>query len=340
MTLPPLQKRQGRYRRAIWLVGVALPVVLLLAAGIGAYWIPPLEVPRVLSQKLEGYAVLVEIRFPRVLLAALVGATLALSGAVLQGMFRNPLADPGLIGVSAGAGFGAALWIVLFGALGWSYLGLPLAAFLGGLFTVVLVWRVAQSSPRVHTATLLLAGIALNSVSGAAIGLLLFLADDQQLRSITFWTLGGFGGANWSLLALTAPFMLVAIFGLLRLAKPLNALVLGEGEAYHLGVSVEQMKRQAIALTALGVGAAVAAAGGIGFVGLVVPHLFRLFAGPDHRYLLVGSALGGAVLSVLADLISRTVVAPAELPVGVITALVGGPFFLWLLLRYKKETYA
>lgn len=340
MTVSPIQKRRGRYQRAIWLVGVALPVVLLLAAGIGAYWIPPLEIPRVLSQKLEGYAVLVEIRFPRVLLAGLVGATLALCGAVLQGMFRNPLADPGLIGVSAGAGFGAALWIVLFGALGWSYLGLPLAAFLGGLLTVILVWRVAQSGGRVHTATLLLAGIALNSVSGAAIGLLLFLADDQQLRSITFWTLGGFGGANWALLALTAPFMLLACFGLLRLAKPLNALVLGEGEAYHLGVSVERMKRQAVALTALGVGAAVAAAGGIGFVGLVVPHLFRLFAGPDHRYLLLGSVLGGAVLTVLADLISRTVVAPAELPVGVITALVGGPFFLWLLLRYKKETHA
>ncbi|MER3478997.1 MAG: heme ABC transporter permease [Meiothermus sp.] len=340
MTLPAVQKRLGRYRRAIWLVGVALPVVLLLAAGIGAYWIPPPEIPRVLLQRLEGYAVLVEIRFPRVLLAALVGATLALSGAVLQGMFRNPLADPGLIGVSAGAGLGAALWIVLFGALGWSYLGLPLAAFLGGLLAVSLVWRVAQSGPRVHTATLLLAGIAVSSVSGAAIGLLLFLADDQQLRSITFWTLGGFGGANWALLALTAPFMLLAGAGLLRLARPLNALVLGEGEAYHLGISVERMKRQAVTLTALGVGAAVAAAGGIGFVGLVVPHLFRLFAGPDHRYLLVGSALGGAVLTVLADLVSRTVVAPAELPVGVITALVGGPFFLWLLLRYKKEAYA
>jgi iron complex transport system permease protein len=332
--------RQGRYRRTLAFFMVALPLSLLVGAAVGAYWIPPLDIPRVLWERLEGYVVLTQIRFPRVLLAALVGGTLGLSGAVLQGLFRNPLADPGLVGVTAGAGFGAALWLVFFGGLGWAYLGLPLAAFVAGLLTTLLVWQLGQSGGRTHTATLLLSGIALNSLSGAAIGLLIFLADDQQLRSLTFWTLGGFGGANWALVGLTAPAMLLATLWLLRLGPGLNALVLGEGEAYHLGIPVERLKRQAVVVSALGVGGAVAAAGGVGFVGLVVPHLFRLLAGPDHRYLLPGSFLGGAVLCVLADLLSRTVVAPAELPVGVITTLVGGPFFLWLLLRYKREMHA
>lgn len=332
--------RQRRYRRTLWFFAIALPITLLLGAGIGAYWIPPLDIPRVLWERQEGYTVLTEIRFPRVLLAAMVGGVLGLAGAVLQGLFRNPLADPGLIGVTAGAGFGAAVWLVLFGGFGLAYLGLPVSAFAFGLLTVLLVWRLSQVGGRVNTATLLLSGIALNSLSGAAIGLLIFLADDQQLRSLTFWTLGGFGGANWMLLLVTIPAMLVATLWLWRLGRSLNALVLGEGEAYHLGVAVEKLKRQAIVMSALGVGGAVAAAGGIGFVGLVVPHLFRLLAGPDHRFLLPGSFLGGAVLCVLADLVSRTIVAPAEIPVGVITTLVGGPFFLWLLVRYKKDIYA
>ena len=189
---------------------------------------------------------------------------------------------------------------------------------------------------RSHIMTLLLAGIALNSLAGAGIGLMTFLADDEQLRSLTFWLLGGFGGATWTAALVAMPAAAVGLFMLLRLAPQLNAFALGESDAYHIGVHVESLKRRAMVGAALSVGAAVSIAGGIGFVGLVVPHLLRLIGGADHRYVLPGSALGGASLLVLADLVSRTVVLPAELPVGVVTSLVGGPFFLWLLLRYKR----
>ncbi|MCX7600988.1 MAG: iron ABC transporter permease [Meiothermus sp.] len=328
-----------RYRSALLALGLLLPAALLLAAGIGAYYIPPWEIPRVLLEKADqAYAVLVSIRFPRVVLAAAVGALLALSGAVLQGLFRNPLADPGLIGVTAGAGLGAAIFIILIpGAGALQVFALPLMAFVGGLLTTLLVWRLASSGGRVQVLTLLLAGIALNAAAGALIGLLISRATDEQLRSLTFWTLGGYGGATWTTLLAMAPTGLVALWGLLRLGRPLNALVLGEREAFHLGVNLEPFKRQAVALSALAVGTAVAAAGGVGFIGLVAPHLFRLLAGPDHRYLLLGATLLGASLSVLADLVARTAVAPAELPVGVVTSLLGAPFFIWLLLRHKRE---
>jgi iron complex transport system permease protein len=331
--------RFSRYRRVLIALTAVLPASLLLAAGVGAYFISPLEIPRILWEKADqAYAVLVSIRFPRVVLAAGVGALLALSGAVLQGLFRNPLADPGLIGVTSGAGLGAAIFIVLLpgsGAL--QVFALPIMAFVGGLLTTILVWQLASSGGRVQILTLLLAGIALNAAAGALIGLLISQATDEQLRSLTFWTLGGFSGATWTTLLAMVPTSLVALWGLMRLAHPLNALVLGEREAFHLGVQLEPFKRQAVALSALAVGTAVAAAGGVGFIGLVAPHLFRLLAGPDHRYLLVGATLLGASLSVLADLVARTVVAPAELPVGVVTSLLGAPFFIWLLLRYKRE---
>ncbi|TVR67152.1 MAG: iron ABC transporter permease [Gemmatimonadales bacterium] len=331
-----------RYRTAMGALAWGLGGAVLLALSIGAYAIPLRDIPTLLIFGGEGEDILRIIRIPRVLLAAAVGASLALGGAVLQGVFRNPLADPGLIGVSAGASLGAALWIILGSALAlqfpWLALwGPSLAAFLCALGATALVWRLALRGGRVSTATLLLAGVALNSLVGASLGFLLFLADDQQLRSLTFWTLGGLGGATWSSLSVSAPLIAAGLVPLLFLARPLNTLILGEGEAYHLGVHVERVKKIGIVGVALAVGAAVAAAGGIGFLGLVVPHLFRLAAGPDHRYLLPGSALGGALLLVLADLFSRTVAAPAELPVGVVTALLGGPFFLWLLVRYGRE---
>ena len=264
---------------------------------------------------------------------------LAISGATLQGIFRNPLADPGLIGVTAGAGLGATLWIVLIGSGALGVWGLPLAAFACGMLVTIGVWKIAASQGSVSTVTLLLAGIALNSFAGAGIGIMTFLADDEQLRSLTFWLLGGFGGATWPVVFITLPIAVIGMFVLLRLAAALNAMSLGESEAYHLGVSTESLKRWAIFGVALIVGAAVSAAGGIGFVGLVVPHLIRLIGGADHRYVLPGSAVGGAILLVLADLLARTVVVPAELPVGIVTALIGGPFFLWLLLRFKREVF-
>lgn len=316
-----------------------LPLSICVAAGVGAYQILPWKIPKILFLREDGFAVLVYVRFPRVVLAALVGGMLAISGTTLQGIFRNPLADPGLIGITAGAGLGASLWIVLVGGGVLGMWGLPIAAFACGMLVTIGVWKISETRGKVHTVTLLLAGIALNSLAGACIGLMTFLADDEQLRSLTFWLLGGFGGATWSVVLVTFPIAIVGSFVLLQQASALNAISLGESEAYHLGVPTESLKRLSVFGVALTVGAAVSAAGGIGFIGLVVPHLLRLMGGADHRYVLPGSALGGAILLILADLFSRTVVIPAELPVGVVTALIGGPFFLWLLIKFKSEVF-
>ncbi len=329
---------QKRTKILFLLIGL-LPLSMCVAAGIGAYQILPWKIPKILLTQEDGFAVLVYVRFPRVVLAALVGAMLAISGTTLQGIFRNPLADPGLIGVTAGAGLGASLWIVLIGGGALGVWGLPVAAFACGMIVTIGVWKISEAHGKVQTVTLLLAGIALNSLAGACIGLMTFLADDEQLRSLTFWLLGGFGGATWNVVFVTFPITITGMFVLLQQASALNAISLGESEAYHLGVHTETLKRWSVFGVALTVGAAVSAAGGIGFVGLVVPHLLRLMGGADHRYVLPGSALGGAVLLILADLFSRTVVIPAELPVGVVTALIGGPFFLWLLIRFKREVF-
>lgn len=282
--------------------------------------------------------ILLQIRLPRTLLGLAVGAVLALCGVAMQGLFRNPLADPGLIGVSSGAALGAAGAIVLGAHLGGMsprlapYL-LSLCAFAGGLLVSALVYRLGRRDGQTRVATLLLAGVALTALSGALIGLLSYLADDATLRSLTFWNLGSLNGASyarlWPLLLVT----LAVTLWLPRRALALNALLLGEAEARHLGVEVESLKRELVLCTALGVGAAVAAAGLIGFIGLLVPHLMRLLVGPDHRRLLPAAALGGASLLLLADLGARLLLAPAELPIGILTALLGAPFFLFLLLR-------
>lgn len=282
-------------------------------------------------------AVIGVIRAPRVLLAALVGAGLGAAGATMQGLFRNPLADPALIGVSSGAALAAVAAIVLAGSAFGASAGmlglwlLPIAAFLGGLGATLVMARLGRVGGAAPVATLLLAGVAVNALAGAITGLLIFMADDRQVRDITFWTLGSLAGARWHHLPVTL--LLVGLPSLLlcALARPLNALLLGEAEAYHLGVSVEALKRSAIMLAAISVAAGVAFTGLIGFVGLVVPHLVRLVFGTDHRIVLPGAALFGAALLVLADLAARSLAAPAELPVGVITALIGAPFFLWLL---------
>ncbi len=338
LSTPP---RLRRYRRALWGLALLLPSVLLLGVSLGAYHIPLQDIPALLLRG-EGvaYQVLVALRLPRVLGAALVGGLLALAGAALQGLFRNPLVDPGLIGVSAGAALGAAVFIVLLpGAGALETYGLPLFAFLGGLLATRLLWRLAHTPLGVQVTVLLLSGLALNALVGALIGLLTFLASEQELRSLTFWTLGGFSALTWRLLLAGLPLGLLAFFLLLPLARGLNALALGEREAFHLGVDLERLKGRLVAGSALGVGVAVSLAGGIGFIGLLAPHLFRLLAGPDHRFLLPGSALLGASLTVLADLLARTLAAPSEIPVGVLTALLGGPFFLYLVLRHKREVY-
>ncbi|MEM8771321.1 MAG: iron ABC transporter permease [Pseudomonadota bacterium] len=286
--------------------------------------------------------VIENIRAPRAVLGFAVGAALGAAGAAMQGFFRNPLADPGLIGVSAGGALTAVAVIVLGAGVADNFspgvraFFMPLMAFFGALITVFGIYRLSLFDGRVIIATMLLAGVAANALAYSGIGYLTFLADDAQLRDLTFWTLGSLGGATWARVLPAVILMVIATFGLLALARPMNALLLGEADAASLGVNVESVKRRAALFTALGVGAATAACGIVGFVGLVTPHLIRLMTGPDHRYVLPGSALLGATLVLFSDLVARLSVAPAELPLGVVTAALGAPFFFWLLLRDKR----
>ncbi len=286
--------------------------------------------------------ILAEIRIPRLLLGLICGAGLAICGAVMQGLFRNPMADPGLLGVSSGAALGAVLSIVLGGALFGSVMPaaapwlLPGTAFAGGLASIFVVHRLSVVNGKTDIATMLLAGIAVNAITGAVIGLLSYIADDAQLRDLIFWSLGSLEITDWRKLLVAVAFILPALALLPRYGNALNANLLGESEAGHLGIDMEKVKRQLIVLVALVVGIAVCLSGVIGFVGLVVPHLIRLLTGPDHRLLLPASALFGATLLIAADIVARTAVAPAEIPIGIITAILGGPFFLWLLLRFHR----
>ncbi|EKO3428644.1 iron ABC transporter permease [Vibrio fluvialis] len=285
-----------------------------------------------------------EIRFPRTLLCMLVGAILALCGTVMQGLFRNPLAEPGIIGVSAGASLGAALAIVLLGNLNvdarWmNAITLPLCAFLGGALTTIVVYRLGTNKFGTSVTIMLLAGVAISAVSGAGIGYLNYVADDQMLRDLTLWSMGSFAGANWQSITLCGITLLGLYFYFTRRAMALNALLLGESEARHLGIPIQRLKRALIVLSAVGVGVTVSAAGMIGFVGLVVPHLGRMLVGPDHRNLLPVSALLGALLLTIADMFARVTAAPAELPIGIVTALVGAPFFLYLLFQQKGKIF-
>lgn len=337
--------RGPRARRLCAVLALAVVAVALVSLGWGA---SGTSLTRAVSDWWAGRAlavqdrvVLMDIRLPRVLMGAMVGAALAVSGAVMQGLFRNPLADPGLIGVGAGASLAAICAIVLGAALpagvaalfGW-YL-VPLAAFAGGWATTLLLYRIATRRGRTSVATMLLAGIALAAIMGAVSGLLIFRATDAELRDLTFWGLGSLAGANWPKLLAGAPIMALALVAAPMLARGLNALALGEAAAGHVGIRVQRVKNLAILTVAGATGAAVAVSGGIGFVGIVVPHLLRLASGPDHRWLLVNSALLGAIMLLGADMVSRTVVAPAELPIGIVTAIMGGPFFLWILLRNR-----
>lgn len=284
-------------------------------------------------------SVLLDLRLPRVLLALFVGAALACAGVAMQGLFRNPLADPGLVGVASGAALCAVAAIVGARTLNlpatWLPFATPVAAFIGGLAAAALAVRLASHEGYTRTATLLLAGLAINAIAGAGIGLLTQLAGDAALREATFWLFGSLAKSGWTELFVALPILILILLILPRDAHALNALLLGENEAAHLGVDVEALKRRVMLLIVVAVGVCVALAGVIGFIGLIVPHLLRLMLGPDHRLLLPASALGGAALLAFADLASRSWMAPAELPVGILTALIGGPFFLALLLRRR-----
>ena len=328
------------------LIGAALVALTVGAAGIPlgrlpaalGLWADASAGPTLVRDKL----VLWSIRIPRIGAAAMVGALLAASGAIMQGLFRNPLADPALVGVSSGGAFAAAAAIVITDSqLGQSlqfmqHQLLPIAAFVGSLLTTIVLYSIASRAGRTSIAIFLLAGIAIAAIANAGIGLLVFIADDRQLRDITFWMLGSLSGATWSKLDSLAPVLACAAVACVSIARGLDVLVLGEAEAFHSGVDVERLKRISIVLVSAMTGVAVSVCGVVSFVGIVVPHLLRLVIGPAHRLLLPASMLLGAVLMTGADTLARTIVAPAEMPIGVLTAAVGAPFFLFMLLRQRN----
>lgn len=336
---------------------ISLVAALILASAfsmsLGAVKIPVADVMIILLKKIGFFSgekiqlqyegVMNIVRIPRVILGLLVGGALGISGTAVQGIFRNPLAEPGLIGISAGASLMAVIIIVLeislLAGLGnlLGYYLLAFGAFAGASVAALLVYQISRTDGRSNVATMLLAGIAINALAGALTGLITFAADDQQLRNITFWMLGSLGGATWETITAVFPFILLPILLLPRLGKALNAFALGEVQAAQLGLKVNSVKRNVVILATMAVGAAVAVSGIIGFVGLLVPHTIRLLIGVDHRQVLPASALLGALMLTVADMLCRIVIAPIELPIGVITALLGTPLFLYILIKDKKK---
>jgi len=338
----------SRPTRARASVTVAVLVTLLLLAmlagvGLGAVRIAPAQIAAALGRAIAGSprdaadAVIVDIRLPRVILAALVGACLSLAGVLYQALFRNPLADPYILGVSSGAGLGAIIVIVTTTtATAWRYLGLPLGAFLGALLTILLVVRLASWRGRLDTASLLLAGVAI-SYTLAALTSFIMVLSRESMASVVFWMMGGLTSASWEYVAVIAPMLALGAIVPFTHARELNLMLLGDTRASELGVDVERFKRLVLGAGSLLTAAAVSVSGLIGFVGLMTPHAVRLVLGPDHRLLVPASLLGGATVMVLADLVARTVLAPVEIPVGIVTALAGGPFFVWLLVRGERS---
>ncbi len=345
--------RHTRLKITLWMALIALVLASLLTGALdislsdGMHLIAqklgfsPSEVS--LEEQALKQTVFFELRLARVALAILTGATLAVCGAVMQGLFRNPLADPGLMGISSGCALGAAVFavfgfspLVQTGTLA-SIWALPSAAFLGGLFATGLVFYLGKIGGRTDVATLLLAGIAINLIASAGVSGLQFIADDQSLRGIVYWLLGDLSANTWDQFMWIAPLQITCLIILIFYAPVLNALLLGEAEAGHLGFNIEKTKLILIALIALAVGLSVSIAGVIGFVGLIVPHMLRRLIGADHRYLLPMSALLGAVLLLCADLLSRTLAAPTQIPVGILMALIGGPFFIWILFTSRFQ---
>jgi len=339
--------------KMVWILGSVLLACVIFSACTGALAISVAELWQIIALKLgwiaetqveeEKSIVFWIIRLPRVCLAVLIGAALGIAGASLQGLFRNPIADATLIGVTSGASLFAVFVIMLnvkyFGMLNelaGAY-SISFVAFLGAACTTLLVYQLSKVTGEGGVTTLLLCGIAINAFVGAMTGLMTYLADDAQLRSITFWNLGSLGGASWTSVMAVGPFVAISLIFMPYLSKALNLLVLGESQAASLGVNMKSLKQKVIILATMGVGASVAVAGTIGFVGLVVPHMIRTLFGPNHRTLIIGSALSGAIVLTLADTLSRTIVAPSELPIGILTAMLGTPFFIYILWEQKRK---
>jgi iron complex transport system permease protein len=334
-------------------LGISLLVVFLFSLSIGQMFIPVNEIAVIFLKKFGLFSsvetdtvhetVLWSIRLPRLVMTTLIGVALGLSGAALQGLFRNPLVEPGLIGVSSGSAL-AVVAVIVFGAslglertsFGMSVL-MPFFAFGGGLLATFLVLQIGKFMGPSTVAMLILAGVAVNALCGALMGVMIFYADENQLHMFTFWTLGDLSGANWSSLMIATPLLMIGCFFLLRYTNALNAIAIGESEAFHMGVDVDRVKKGVIFFAALAVGTSVSLAGAISFVGLVVPHLLRVTFHSDNRLVMPGSAIGGPLLLILSDMVARVVVSPAELPIGVMTALVGAPFFIFLLIRSRRK---
>ena len=324
--------------RYLWGLMVLLAGVTLMASTVGAMQLPLASLWPSGDEALR--QIWLTIRLPRVLLALVVGASLALSGCVMQGLFRNPLADPGLLGVSSGAALAVACWLVLpLTAPALVALYAPmLAAFLGSVGVMMVIFILSKTRDS-SLSRLLLVGIAINALCGALVGVLSWISNDTQLRQLSLWGMGGLGQAQWSTLAIAATLMVPSAAVVWRVAGQLNLLQLGDEEAHYLGVNVPMLQRLLLLCSALLVAASVAISGIISFIGLVVPHLMRLWLGADHRALVPGSVLAGAMLLLIADTIARTAVAPAEMPVGLLTSVLGAPWFLWLIFRQGRATH-
>lgn len=349
---PKGRAKPGTVRRIrpLLLLGALIAGVLVttvLAGAIGQVPVSPAEVLGSFLHRLhldigpmpshpQGEVTLWQVRFPRVAMGLLVGAGLGCAGALMQGVFGNPLAEPGVIGVSSGAAVGA-FTVIVFGLNGLGSWTVVLAAFIGGAVTTLLVYLLSRNAGRTEVVTLILTGIAVNAFAGAVIGLFTFLSDDDALRAMAFWNLGSLSGSSWTTVTTIAPCVAAGIVVAQLHARQLDLLTLGDGPARHVGVPVERVRLTLVVVVAVLVASGVAFTGIIAFVGLVVPHIIRMIAGPGHRMLLPASALGGALVITLADLVARTVVPYQELPLGVLTALVGGPFFFGLLLRTRRR---
>jgi iron complex transport system permease protein len=343
--------RQGRRRwQRLGILGIlalALIAALVAAVSLGTVAVPFGQVARMLASRVPGFelsttwteqmeAIVLSIRLPRVVTAMTVGGALALAGTLFQGLLRNPMADPYIIGTSGGAALGATLALLLpVHALTLGFTLVPAAAFVGSLVAVLVVYGIARVGPRTPITTLLLAGFALSSLLAAAMSFLM-LFSGETMRRVVLWTMGGMSSSGWSQLAVVIPLVALGALAAYTMAGDLNAFLLGEDQAAHLGVNVERRKLALLMIGSLLTGAAVSVSGLVGFVGLVVPHVARLFLGPDHRLLLPAAGLLGSVFLVVADLAARLVLAPAEIPVGIVTAVIGAPFFIYLLRRSKK----
>lgn len=337
-------------KSAIVIFLILLIISMALNLTIGAFGISTNEILNTLFKPEENkiyYQVIMDIRLPRIILAVLVGIAFGISGAMMQTLFKNPLADPGLIGVSAGASAGVVIFM-LFGNFlpnflydGFlSYLSLPFSAFLGAIITIFIIYKLSTVYNKVAVTVMLLAGIAINAMLGAIVGLFTYVSTEEELKSFTFWTMGSLANGNIKVIFTLIPIVLTTYLFAHNKKVELNLMLLGEDEAKNSGVNTEKLKKMIILFVSLSIGASVAFCGIIGFIGLVVPHIARLIVGSNHKFFIPLSAILGAFVLLWADSLSRTIIAPAELPIGIITAILGAPFFLWLLLKNRQNSMA